>query len=440
MNKKLIISKTAMFIFVMAFVVIFKSIFGNENTLIGVTTITAMLMLLERDLTLNPIKNTFKFIGLNLFIGIATIIASSNMWLAIPVNFISLFLISYHLCHSLRRPMYLPFSLQYLFLLVNPVSGDRVIIRLISLVVGAIFIMLLQVLFNKNRFSKDGNKILKNICDSLLSGIAEIKDDNKSRNINITKLISSFRNMIHDKREEDYYLTEEGQIKLNLSAALEEIAIHLNSVKYKESLDEVLTDLYYFIENTRAYLDKNELLIDFEMDSKKLIEKYQKLNESNLEVLEILNDIVDLSDIILDLTRLDKKSYNFINKIEDIPNEFKSSVLNFKVLKKNSLKFSYAIRVATGITIGAFIMDILNLQEGRWIIFTILSLTNPLYELSQKKSKDRIFATILGSILIVILFDIFKDTTIRTLIIMLAGYIGSYISEYKYNMILVTVS
>ncbi|MGL5380237.1 FUSC family protein, partial [Clostridium sp.] len=46
----------------------------------------------------------------------------------------------------------------------------------------------------------------------------------------------------------------------------------------------------------------------------------------------------------------------------------------------------------------------------------------------------------LGSILIVILFDIFKDTTIRTLIIMLAGYIGSYISEYKYNMILVTVS
>ena len=47
----------------MAFVLTFKAIFGDDNTLIGVTTITAMLMFLSRDLTVSPLRNTLKLIG-----------------------------------------------------------------------------------------------------------------------------------------------------------------------------------------------------------------------------------------------------------------------------------------------------------------------------------------------------------------------------------------
>lgn len=50
MIKKIIINNTITFVIVMFFVITFKSIFGEENTLIGVTTITATLMFLERDL------------------------------------------------------------------------------------------------------------------------------------------------------------------------------------------------------------------------------------------------------------------------------------------------------------------------------------------------------------------------------------------------------
>ena len=49
MIKKIIINNTITFVIVMFFVITFKSIFGEENTLIGVTTITATLMFLERD-------------------------------------------------------------------------------------------------------------------------------------------------------------------------------------------------------------------------------------------------------------------------------------------------------------------------------------------------------------------------------------------------------
>ena len=133
MDKKLIVSKTVTFIAIIAFIVVFKLIFGEKNTLIGVTTVTATLMFLERDLSLSPIRNTIKLILINLLIGISSYLVISNMYLGVIINFFTLFLISYNFCYNLRNPLYLPFTLQYLFLLANPVDNQELLIRIFSL-------------------------------------------------------------------------------------------------------------------------------------------------------------------------------------------------------------------------------------------------------------------------------------------------------------------
>ena len=97
MSKQKVISQTILFIFIIAFVIAFKTIFGAENVLIGVATITAMLMLLQKDLTLSPVKNTALLIILNLIIGVGATIADKNMWIAIPVNLVITFLLTYSL-------------------------------------------------------------------------------------------------------------------------------------------------------------------------------------------------------------------------------------------------------------------------------------------------------------------------------------------------------
>jgi uncharacterized membrane protein YgaE (UPF0421/DUF939 family) len=97
------------------------------------------------------------------------------------------------------------------------------------------------------------------------------------------------------------------------------------------------------------------------------------------------------------------------------------------------------MRMAISITIGAFIMNLFKLAEGRWILFTILSLTNPIYEIYKSKVPQRIVATLIGGIIIVILFTIFKGQTARLLIVMACGYLQSYVNEYKYRMIFITV-
>ena len=242
MIKKTIITNTITFMIVMFFVITFKSIFGNENTLIGVTTITATLMFLERDFTASPLKNVLKFIGVNLLIGLgASLIVASNLWLGL--------IFSYIFTYNLRQPLYVPFGLQYIFLLSTPVSTDRLGIRLLALISGALIIMLVQLLVNRNKLDTHGNKILVGICESIENKVDCIKDksDNYDSISNVSSSIDEFRTIIYDKRELDYYLTKEAKIKLNMSVALEGINTVLYSVDNKlinlnilDTLEELL--------------------------------------------------------------------------------------------------------------------------------------------------------------------------------------------------------
>ena len=438
MNKKAIISNTVIFVFIVAFIVAFKSIFGNDNTLIGVTTATAMLMMLQKDLTLSPLKNTLLLIILNLFIGVAATLASMNMWLGIPINFIAMFILSYSLCYNLKNPMYLPFSLQYLFILVNPVTPDKLPMRFVSLVSGAVIIMIVQLIANRNNVQKKGNKLLIKTCDNMIEKIkkSSLNENTISIDNDIRNNLNSFRTIIYNKREQSFYLTEESKIKLNISVALEKTYLLLNEIDYSKH-KELVSILENYLTEIKGFLS-DESLINNDILNK--IKSYKDESIENLTVLKILSNLAFIYEELVELKELGTKKYNLINKLDEIPHNFKTIYIMQSNFKTKSAKFSYAIRISIGISLAAFIMDYFHLAEGRWIVFTILSLVNPIYEVSKTKTKDRIFATIIGAIIIEILFFVFKSVLSRTLILMLAGYISGFIKDYKYNMICVTVS
>ena len=85
-TKQFVISQTILYVFIVAFVIIFKTIFGDKNTLIGVTSITAMLMITKVNLTISPGKNLMKLLVINIGMGIFAYLANLNAWGAIPLN------------------------------------------------------------------------------------------------------------------------------------------------------------------------------------------------------------------------------------------------------------------------------------------------------------------------------------------------------------------
>ena len=446
MNKKTIITNTAVFIFVLVFVLAFKAIFGANNKVIGVTTIVAVFMLLSRDFTGEPLKNTAKFIFINLLTGIGAAIAVKNMWLAIPINFVVVFTFSYMFTYNLRTALYFPFAMQYLYLLSTPVSDNKLGIRIISLVVGALLIMAVQLLANKNKLSISGNKLLAGICGSIQNkvksvGGVPIKYDSIE---SIDVSIDNFRAMVYDKRENDYYLNEESKIKLNMSVALENINLILSDEKIKSIDFKILDILEEVMGRAKATLSfnpkKSKAIPKKKYSIDELLSYSQEKGISDILSLQLLQNLIFLDETIDGLNKLDKKHKNVVNKISDktevIPKEFMKNIFR----STNSLKYCYAMRMAISITVGYFIIDLFNFHEGRWMLLTVLSLTTPLYETSKSKIVPRILYTFVGSLIIVVVFAIFKNQNVRLILVMLFGYLQSYANQYKYQVLCSTLS
>ena len=447
MIKKTIITNTITFIIVMTFVITFKSIFGNENTLIGVATITATLMFLDRDFTGSPLKNTLKFIGVNLLIGLgASLIVISNIWLGLLINFIVVFIFSYIFTYNLRQPLYVPFGLQYIFLLATPVPLDRLGIRILALIFAALLIMLVQLLFNKNKLATSGNKILVNICESIENKVCYIKDkSNDDADISsISASIDEFRTIVYDKKESDYYLTKEAKIKLNMSVALEGINTVLNSKNNKSiniTILEVLEKLLKVAKEVISTNSKEDKIIQLNSYNIKNLLNYCQEHEINdLLNLQLLEGMIYLDDTLKELNKLDRKQYEVVDKIEDKVEVYSKKNIKTFFKETDSPKYCYAMRIAITMTIGLFLIEYFKFSEGRWILFTILSLSTPLYETSKHKIRYRLVSTVIGAVIITILFSIFKTEDSRLLIVMLSGYLQGYINEYKHKIIFVTVS
>lgn len=423
MNKQKILMNTGIFIFILIFVNIFKSIFGDDNTLIGVTSITATFILLERDLTASIGKNFLFFLLLNLMQGVFAYVATQSLGVGIIVNFFAMFIIGYTLTYNLRKPVYLPFGLQYVLILYKPISIEQLPLRLMALATGALVIITFQILLNRNKLKKSSEEAIISIFKSIEMKVEKIRkgESLEECNRNTEKLIDKLKTVVYDSREDETHVTNEGSIVLNIVFSLERINILLDR---ENAIDKqkYFNDLVEFLHMATDYLEKKVPLKKIEFEGNREYEEYYVAFYVLQEYIEKLQDMkIDRKKIIGD-TSLESKLKNKNN------------------LYKKSVVFRYAIRIGILVSTSAAIVHYLNWPEGRWIVFTLFSLTQPYQENSVIRAKKRVFGTIIGAVIFVILFTTFKEVNSRMIIILIVGYVSSYFVDYKYTMITTTIS
>lgn len=305
--------------------------------------------------------------------------------------------------------------------------------------------MLVQLLVNSNKLATSGNKLLIDVCDKIQNKVTSIKEGTKYHSIEpVDVAIDEFRTIVYDKRANEYYLTEEAKVKLNMSVALENINIALNNENAKSIDHQIFEILDEIIALAKATLKFNPKK-DKEMkkgsyDISTLLKDCEEKGVSDLLSLQLLQNIIFLDETIAGLSKLDKKHNKVVDKLSDksevIPKAFMEDLLK----GTNSLKYCYAMRMAISIAAGYFVINLFNFQEGRWMLLTILSLTTPLYETTKSKIVPRIVYTLVGSLIIVVLFTIFRGQNSRLIIVIATGYFQSYTNDYKSRVLFSTVS
>ncbi|MBQ1274172.1 MAG: FUSC family protein [Cellulosilyticum sp.] len=133
-----------------------------------------------------------------------------------------------------------------------------------------------------------------------------------------------------------------------------------------------------------------------------------------------------------------QKSQVFTFKKET--DQYQTIKLFNKVFTINTVRASYAIRIGILTAVTAFIAGYFKLAEGRWMSYTVFSLTELYSEHCKVRSKQRMEGTIIGGVIVLVLFTIFRSSIWRALILLLAGYLNPFANNYRDSMILVTIS
>jgi hypothetical protein len=429
--KKLIVSKTLIFIFVLIIVTMFKIIFHEENLLIGVTTVIMLLMYLERDLTINFWGNLFGLLAINLLQGIFAFISAENMWIGIGLNFITMFIVGYFFTYNLKKPLYIAFGLQYLFLLNTPVTLELLPNRLAALAAGVILVMLSQILFNNNKLAKVGNKHAISVCNNLIATLNMQIEDQCKVNQSIETALKEIRKVAYSRRAKGYYFTKEGRLRLKISVSLEKLYLLLKQLPEMQVSEQIHHDIQLELQHLKKFFEEGY----FSSNTRFLAQQ-----NNSFYLCELSSEFSLLRELLMELQNSSKKELNQVEKLINIPINFTSLYNHFNNFSRKSVRFTYAMRLAILITIVMFISDYFDLPEGKWIAFTVFSVTQPYLEQAKQRFGKRILGTLAGALVIFLLFSIFTDTSIRSFIVLLAGYLNSYAVSYFNIVFTVTVS
>ena len=433
--KQKIITNSIIFVLIIAFISGFSAIFGDANTLVGVGIATIALVLVERDLTIHPILNTLKLLVINLSLGIFAYISHGNIWIGVFLNFIALFFIGYVFSYNIRKSIVLPFGLTYLFMFYMPVEGVDVMNRMYALIVGTFLIMLLQFVFNKNRYSKVGIKSTEDIYKNILIKIEDIKNDRETIEIDkkIQTNIKAVKKVILDKRAKGFYLTKSGDSLTDVIWSLERISILLDEFK----IESKNLDYISFLDTLHLKLD-NLLTSKTNRYSLKSMFSESTLNKEYTDEFDRL--IGRLNNDMENVLIWDERGLELAKIDVKIPKHFKKLMNHKRDFGLKSLRFSFGLRLAVSVTVVVFITEWFKLREGRWMAYTVFSLIQPYYEYCKTKAKERVQGTIIGAIIVLIAFSLIKNTGGRFVVIMLAGYLNPFFTNYRDIAITITVS
>ncbi|MDU6247692.1 MAG: FUSC family protein, partial [Paeniclostridium sordellii] len=409
----------------------FKGIFGEENSLLGVTSVVLMLVLLPKDLTIHPLKNLFGLIGLNLLFGVCALLASQNLILALILNFAVLVFIGYYFSYELQNPVSSLFSLHYLLLMTNPVPSADLPMRFLALIAGPILIMAAQLLANKNKLSKSRDKMFNSIFNNILLKIELIKSNKDTVNTDkaLSTSINELKSCVFNSGKNKLNLTECGRNTLAILSCLEKINILLDNTKGSNVSSQLLDDIATVLKDIK---DKKSSI-----NICKLKNKYKDNNST--DVYDFINTVKVLSREIKDYSNVSNNEEDAKVKLS-LDDEFKDSTIHKRNLNLKQPRLAYGLRLGIVVSVIYFVIRLFNIEYGDWALYTAFTLTQLHSEYTVIKSKKRVIGTILGAILIGVLFNLIPDPSLRTLMLLAAGYIMSYMSDYRNLVIFITFS
>lgn len=444
-DKKTFISKSIIYVLAITTFFAFWDFLGADNAFVGVAIVHGATMLFDTDLTASPLKNIAKFFVIYLYIGIFPFLASLNIYIGLFINFFALFFITYSLVYDLKKSIWAPFVLGYLFLLINPIPITALPKRLIGLSLGSLFLVLTQLIINRNKSQNKLRKTLKLLVREVSNKINLLIENKEldQNDSNVRTYIETIVNTINERKSTNLYINNIDNIRLNFALYIERLNYSLHDLEHNldddlyraflMDLSLLLEDFLLFIEDDKA---DEKLILEIEL----FTSSYEKLLNYNYSTFEIIQNMSMLKFSIKnfnDSKSKDKNLFN-LNTYLNLPKKLKlKNIFKFD-FTTTSLRFTYAFRLSFLISVSCFIVGFFKIPFGNWITMTLYAVVQPYAETSKERFTQRFIGTVGGIALFVIITLAFHSPYIKIILFLALYYIYMFLKDYDKKIICIT--
>lgn len=411
---------TPEFIFIILFVNVFQAVFGQENSIVGVIFAIMMSASMVRDMTATPLKHLLIQAAVLVWIGVAACLVTTLPPLcALPVNLATVFFILYAFTYEYASHMYFPYILSYLFLVfISPMPPAGLPKRVAGLLAGAVCIILYQLFKGRRRVVETARDELTAIIDEAmsaisfrLSGVGALPDPEEVR-ASLCKLSRT----VYERRRKVLCVSDASFSMIDAGRGLEHIVLLLRDLEgvLTPEREQALDVTARRLETYRAFVQRRSAGLD--------IPERADFPEGAMGE-EFYSALDYVGRHLLHMTDPEKRA------------RYRRTALSLKVRLKAALDVScvrviYAARTAVLLAGFTLLVQCLRLPHGKWLMFTIASLSLPYADDVGAKTKKRVLATLVGGLCSVAAYALIPSMAGRTAIMMLSGYLSFYFSDY----------
>ncbi|HII4525034.1 TPA: FUSC family protein [Clostridium perfringens] len=414
---------------------LYKTIFGVENTIIGLIIAMASYAFLRLDLTSYPIYKSMIFLILNLFLAISAYISAINPFVGLIINFLILFTVSFIYTTEFKNVISYIFLLLYVYMWEYPISLDELPRRLVAMGVGVFIIIGIHILFNRRNFKKNSNNIIIMSIRNIQKEICHIINESyrEKENIYIDSELRKLLILIEGRNNNKFIENHKDDIYFNIVLILERINSIINKAgkinnKSKDVID-YLNSLNHDLENITLFLERKVDCINEEKDGLNKSSTINNWTEKEYAFLEECTELIKLLE--KNINNLYKYNRKKSRKKIKVKFNLKELLIGNSSLKMKHLRVAYSLKLAIAVSLIMFIVDLFKIPQGRWIVTSVYVVIQPYEEETLTKAIKRFKGTIIGVIIYISIFTFFPHTIPLELLLLILMFF--YFAEKDYD-------
>ncbi|HII4418270.1 FUSC family protein [Clostridium perfringens] len=417
----------------------YKTIFGVENTIIGLIIAMASYAFLSLDLTSYPIYKSMIFLILNLFLAISAYISAINPFVGLIINFLILFTVSFIYTTEFKNIISYIFLLLYVYMWEYPISLDELPRRLVAMGVGVFIIIGIHILFNRRNFKKNSNSIIIRSIRNIQKEICHIinKSYMEKENIYIDSELRKLLILIEGRNNNKFIENNKDDIYFNIVLILERINSIINKVgkinnKSKDVID-YLNRLNHDLENITLFLERKVDCINEEKDD---LNKDSTINNFTDKEYAFLGECTELIRLLeKNINNLYEYNRKKSRKRIKVKFNLKELLIGNSSLKMKNLRVAYSLKLAIAVSLIMFIVDLFKIPQGRWIVTSVYVVIQPYEEETLTKAIKRFKGTIIGVIIYISIFTFFPHIIPLELLLLILMFLYFVQKDYDKKVV-----